>query len=182
MDRREQSRTSPGSVQGSLREAAVLIPIVEGPGKRRLLFTRRADSLEEHPGQMCFPGGAREPDDVDLSETALREANEEISLRREEVDLVGSLPVIRTVTAYQVTPFVAHVPDRKYRVQESEVAELVALPIDQFTDHHRYRREPHPERPDNWVDYFQVGGYLVWGATGRIVVLLLEHTEGWSRP
>ena len=163
-------------------DAAVLAPIVDRDGEDHLLFTRRADHLGEHPGQMSFPGGGAEPEDATILETALREANEEIGLEPGEAEVVGQLDDIRTVTEYAVTPFVAHVPDREYVRDDDEVAEIVVLPVSGLLDpdNYEYERRSHPYYGDIVIHYFHVDGYTVWGATGRILVQLLELTTGFE--
>ncbi|TMT85545.1 CoA pyrophosphatase [Haloterrigena sp. H1] len=165
-------------------DAAVLAPIVDRDGEDHLLFTRRADHLGEHPGQMSFPGGGAEPEDETILETALREANEEIGLDPSEAELVGQLDDIRTVTEYAVTPFVAHVPDREYVRDDNEVAEIVVLPLSGLLDpaNYEYERRSHPYYGDIVIHYFHVDGYTVWGATGRILVQLLELATGFEAP
>jgi 8-oxo-dGTP pyrophosphatase MutT (NUDIX family) len=175
---------APTTVQDAERQAAVVAPVIERDGEGRVLFTKRADHLGEHPGQMSFPGGGREPSDADLRATALREANEEIGLRPEEVDVVGRLDDILTVTDYSVTPFVARVPDREYVPDEREVAEIAALRVDDLTarDNYESERREHPHHGDVRLHFFHVDGYTVWGATGRMLVQLLELTTGWRAP
>jgi len=165
------------------REAAVVVPVLDGPDPR-LLFTKRADHLADHPGQMSFPGGGREPDDTDLRETALREAREEVGLRPGEVDCVGRLDDIRTVTRYSVRPFVARVPDRGYEPCDEEVAEIAPLPVSGLTDLDNYdsERRDHPYYGEIRLHYFRVGGYTVWGATARILVQFLDLATDWEAP
>jgi 8-oxo-dGTP pyrophosphatase MutT (NUDIX family) len=149
-----------------------------------LLFTKRADHLGEHAGQMSFPGGGREPSDADLRETALREAEEEIGLRPDEAEIVGRLDDIRTTSRYAVTPYVAEIPDREYVPDEREVAEIAVLPVAGFLDPDNYEseRREHPQYGEAVVHFFHVGGYTVWGATARILVQLLELTTDWRAP
>ncbi|GAB3410850.1 CoA pyrophosphatase [Haloparvum alkalitolerans] len=175
---------TPVAVTDAAREAAVLAPLLRRDDEPHLLFTKRADHLGEHPGQMSFPGGGREPSDADLRATALREANEEIGLRPEETEIHGALDDITTVTDYAVRPFVATVPDREYVPDESEVAEVVVLPVAALTDLANYEseRRDHPEYGDHRVHFFRVDGYTVWGATGRMLVQLLELTTDWTMP
>ena len=165
-------------------DAAVLAPIVDRGGEDHLLFTRRADHLGEHPGQMSFPGGGAEPEDATILETALREANEEIGLEPGEAEVVGQLDDIRTVTEYAVTPFVANVPDREYVRDDNEVAEIVVLPLSELLepDNYEYERRSHPYYGDIVIHYFHVDGYTVWGATGRILVQLLELATAFEAP
>lgn len=166
------------------REAAVLVPIITPEQDAQLLFTERADHLSEHPGEMSFPGGGRESYDSNLRDTSLREAHEEVGLRRAEADVVGRLDCIRTVTRYSMCPFVARVPDRAYLPDEHEVAEIVRLSIDALTDRSNYDSEQrdHPYYGDIRLHYFRVNGYTVWGATARILVQFLELVTDWEVP
>ncbi|SDQ53607.1 NUDIX hydrolase [Natronobacterium texcoconense] len=174
----------PREIDDQEHDAAVLAPIVDRDGEQHLLFTRRADHLGEHPGQMSFPGGGAEPVDETILETALREANEEIGLEPAEAEVVGRLDDIRTVTEYAVTPFVARVPDREYERDDSEVAEIVLLPLSGILDpaNYEYERRDHPYYGDIVIHYFHVDGYTVWGATGRILVQLLELATEFEPP
>lgn len=172
----------PTQVDVPLDRAAVLVPIIQTRGAIELIFTKRADHLGEHPGQMSFPGGGHEAQDGDLLETALREADEEIGLRRQEVDINGRLDDIETVTDYVVSPFVGTVADRTYLPDEREVAEVVRLRLTDLLDRQNYEADvrEHPELGEVTIHYFRVNGYTVWGATGRILVQFLELTTDWA--
>lgn len=174
----------PVTVAEAERWAGVLAPVLDRNGKPNLLFTKRADHLGDHPGQMSFPGGGREPSDADLAATARREGREEIDLRGEEITTVGPLDDITTVTGYGIRPFVVEIPDRAYDPDESEVAEIVVLPVAELTDLANYEseRREHPHRGDVRLHFFHVDGYTVWGATGRLLAQLLELTTDWSVP
>jgi 8-oxo-dGTP pyrophosphatase MutT (NUDIX family) len=173
----------PATVSGEEREAAVLVPVVERADDH-ILFTKRAEHLADHPGQMSFPGGGYEPADEDLLATALREANEEIRLDPGEASVIGRLDDIRTVTRYSVRPFVGTVPDRTYRPCDEEVAETALLAVPDLTDPDNYEseRRDHPYYGRIRLHYFSVDGYTVWGATARMLVQLLELTTDWEQP
>ncbi|WP_369335357.1 CoA pyrophosphatase [Halostella sp. PRR32] len=175
---------TPRAVTGEKYDAAVLIPVVERDDEAHLLFTKRAEHLGEHPGQMSFPGGGREPEDEDLQATALREAREEIGLDPEETEVLGRIDDIRTVTEYSVTPFVSRVPDREYEPDDGEVAEIAVLSVADMLDdaNYDYERREHPHYGEVVIHYFRVDGYTVWGATGRIVVDFFELTTDWRAP
>lgn len=166
------------------RDAGVLVPVIERPEGDFLLFTKRSDELGKHPGQMSFPGGGREPEDADIEATAVREAFEEIGLAPEEVDVVGRIDDIRTITEYAVTPVVARIPDRTYRPDEREVAAVVVVAVDDLLDPENYEveRRDHPEYGEVVVHYFHVDDYTIWGATARILVQFLELTTDWRAP
>jgi len=184
MDLSALARHTPRTVEDAEREAAVVAPVVARGDDDALLFTKRADHLGQHPGQMSFPGGGREPSDEDLEATARREANEEIGLRSDEIEVVGCLDDIPTVSDYSVRPFVSRVPDREYVPDEREVAEIAVLPVAALTDLDNYEseRRDHPYYGDIRLHFFHVGGYTVWGATGRMLVQLLELTTDWEMP
>jgi len=184
MDLDRAAEYDPREIPDEPYDAAVLIPVIERDGEHYLLFTKRADHLGEHPGQMSFPGGGREPEDASIRETALREANEEIALEADEAEVIGQIDDIRTITEYAVTPFVARVPDRSYVPDEREVAEIAVLSLSGILDpdNYEYERREHPHYGDVVIHYFRVDGYTVWGATGRIVVDLLELTTDWRAP
>ena len=184
MDLSRVSAYSPAAAAGGGHEAAVLAPVIDRGGEPHLLFTKRAEHLGEHPGQMSFPGGGREPHDESLVDTATREAHEEIGLRPDEVDLVGRLDVLETVTRYAVTPFVSRAPDRDYEPDEREVAEIAVLPVAALVDPGNYEHETreHPEYGEVRVHYFHVNGYTVWGATAQILAQLLAMTTNWQPP
>ncbi len=174
----------PTAVTGEDREAAVLVPLIEREAGPHLLFTKRADHLADHPGQMSFPGGGYEPGDGTLEDTALREADEEIGLPPSDVQFVGRLDDIRTVTRYAVSPFVGMIPDADYAPHDGEVAEIVVLSIADLIDLDNYEseRRDHPYYGDIRLHFFHVDGYTVWGATARILVQFLDIATDWEMP
>lgn len=184
MDLDRVASHSPVIVEDADRRAAVLIPVVHRDDAPYVLFIKRADHLGEHAGQMAFPGGGVEPSDPDLWGTALREAAEEIALDPEPVDRIGRLDDIRTVSGYAVTPYVARVPDVTFTPDGREVAEIAILPVAGLTDTANYEseRRDHPHHGDIRIHFFHVDGYTVWGATGRMLVQLLELTTTWRTP
>jgi 8-oxo-dGTP pyrophosphatase MutT (NUDIX family) len=184
MDLEGVRRHEASAVTDQDREAAVIVPVIERGDDPHLLFTKRADHLPDHPGQMSFPGGGHESEDRDLAATALREANEEVGMAADEIQCVGRLDDIRTVTRYSVRPFVARVPDREYVPCDEEVAEVAVLPLAGLTDLDNYEseRRDHPYYGDIRLHFFYVDGYTVWGATGRILVQFLQLVTDWAMP
>jgi 8-oxo-dGTP pyrophosphatase MutT (NUDIX family) len=159
------------------KHAGVLVPLyLDERGEVHAVFTRRHDDLRRHPGEVSFPGGRRDPEDADLSATALREAEEEIGLPRDAVEVVGALqPTPTFVTNYAIYPFVGLIEAGfAWAVAHDEVAEVLELPLEAVrTGYARRRlvRRGMPFRTDTYV----VGDHLIWGATARIVADLLDR-------
>src|SRR5262249_58054340 len=104
-------RETPGEAQAPpLVRAAVLIPLYEVGGQVHVLLTRRTDKGDQHKGQVSFPGGRCDETDADALDTALREAYEEVGLRREDVEILGALDDMLTSTGFVVTPYVGVIP------------------------------------------------------------------------
>jgi 8-oxo-dGTP pyrophosphatase MutT (NUDIX family) len=156
-------------------DAAVLVPLFEDERGLVAVFTERRADLRKHPGEISFPGGRRDPDE-DLLDTALREAEEEIGLTRDKVDVVGALKPIGTfVTGFRVYPFVGVIPAGSTWVpQETEVAQVLELPVAELVRGHRHERLWRKGVPVRTPTY-TVDGHLVWGATARMVEQLLAR-------
>ncbi len=154
--------------------AAVLFPIVLRPAAPTVLLTRRTDHLKDHPGQISFPGGRVEPDDVSPAHTALREAEEEIGLAPAQVEVAGYLPEYLTSTGFRVTPVVAVVtPPFSLRLDPFEVAEAFEVPLDFLLDPANHRR--HALHYRGRLRHFHAmpwGEYFIWGATAGMIVSL----------
>lgn len=152
----------------TLRPAAVLIAYQPGQG---VWLTKRSSHLKHHPGQIAFPGGKLDPTDASLQDAALREAQEEIGLPPDSVDILGSLPPHETVTGFLVTPFVGHVyRDFTARAEAGEVQEVFAVPFDHLMDPRNYQIQS--RRWQGQVRrYYTVpwGPHYIWGATARIL-------------
>ena len=110
--------------------ASVLIPLVLHEAGTTVLLTRRTDHLRDHAGQISFPGGRAEDSDEDASATALREAEEEVGLASEHVEVIGHLPEYTTITQFIVTPVVALVrPGFTLKPDPFEVDEVFEVPL-----------------------------------------------------
>jgi len=136
-----------------LRRAAVLVPIVVG-AEPTVLLTQRTHELSSHPGQIAFPGGRIDPEDLDEADAALREAFEEVGLERRFVTVLGNLPIYATGSAYSVTPVVALVqPGFSLRPNSGEVAEVFEVPLSHFTNpaNHRWHSADWEQRRRRWL-------------------------------
>ena len=147
-------------------------------GKPHAVFTRRRGDLRRHAGEISFPGGRRDPEDTDLRETALREAEEEIGLPRSQVRLLGELPAVSTfVTGYEIHPYVGLIPaGLAWRVSEREVDAVLELSLRALRES-RTRTRIERRGISFETDAYIVDEHLIWGATARIVEHLLERAE-----
>ena len=152
--------------------AAVLFSIVLRDHEPSVLLTQRNPDLKDHPGQISFPGGRVEPQDVSPAATALREAEEEVGLDPARVEVVGYLPVYRTVTGFCVTPVVAIVkPPVDLRPDPGEVADVFEVPLSFLLDSANHRRCT-MQFEGRQRDFFAVpyGDRYIWGATAGIIL------------
>jgi 8-oxo-dGTP pyrophosphatase MutT (NUDIX family) len=160
-----------------IRPAAVLVPIVLRDGGAELLLTVRNANLKSHPGQISFPGGRVDASDRDVGHTALREAEEELGIRPEHVQLLGSLTLFATGTGYGVVPVVGLIPpDYPYQPAAEEVAEVFHVPLSHVLDprnHQACEREYQGERRRYFEIWF--GDYRIWGATAGMIVGLHQR-------
>jgi 8-oxo-dGTP pyrophosphatase MutT (NUDIX family) len=156
-------------------EAAVLVPMHGWPDNPGLVFTERRSDLKRHAGEISFPGGRRDGDE-ELLDTALREAEEEIGLSRESVEVVGALPPIGTfVTNYKVHPFVGLIEEgMRFEPNPSEVESVLVASLDELEAVHEKRRLVRRGVPIK-TDTYLIADKLIWGATARILGLLLER-------
>jgi 8-oxo-dGTP pyrophosphatase MutT (NUDIX family) len=157
-------------------DAAVLIPLYLDGGELVAVFTERRADLRSHAGEISFPGGRQDHPAEDLRETALREAEEEIGLSRQAVELVGALPPTGTfVTGYKIHPFVGSIqPGHRWTPQETEVAQVLELSLPALKSGYESKRLIGKGVPIKTPTY-TVDGHFVWGATARIVENLLER-------
>lgn len=157
--------------------AGVLIPMYEKDGEYFVVFTLRTDTVEHHKGQISFPGGAYQPGDENLLDTALRESFEEIGLWPSDVEVAGELDDLITMSNFKVTPFVGFIPyPYSFHPSKHEVAEIIHVPLSMLLDERYCRREVHPT---GIVGYFyDCRGYIIWGVTARILKPFLDIIVG----
>jgi len=159
-----------------LRSAGVLVPLRDIGGEITVTLSRRTERVPHHKGQICFPGGSRDPGDRDLLGTALREAEEELGIRRGDVELLGAMERVPTVTGFCIQPFVARIPwDARFHLDGFEVAETFDAPLSAFTDLSRYRAACTTFLGKPYMVYFlDYDRFTIWGATARILHSLAE--------
>lgn len=162
----------------SLRPAAVLVPLVREGGEWHLLFTRRSSRVQNHKGQVAFPGGAIEPEDPSVEGAALRETWEEIGVEASRITLLGQLPLLTSVTHYLIYPVVGKMDwPVSLRLSEEEVEKVFTIPLAWLAQPDHLEREilPAGDGTLHEVLFFApYQGERVWGISARIVYLLLK--------
>ena len=159
-------------------DAAVLAALYLEHGELHAIFTRRRSDLRSHPGEISFPGGRRDEGE-ELTFTALREAEEEIGLDRDAVQLLGALTPVPTIaTNYAVYPFVGIIePGSTWTPSAFEVDEVIELRLTDLRAARTRRRLSHRGIPFR-TDVYDVGEQrVIWGATARIVSDLLTRVD-----
>lgn len=181
--RRRFSSAPAGASQGAsaaeLTRAAVLVPVVVRPDALSVLLTRRTEHLHHHPGQISFPGGREEADDLSPEMTALRETREEIGLGDQSIELLGRLPLYRTGTGFEVTPVVGLVhPPFALTLDSFEVAEAFEVPLDFVLDPANLKLHER-EFEGRMRRFFAMpyGSYYIWGATAGMLVSLARFLD-----
>ena len=160
------------------RHASVLVPLILRDQGLTVLLTQRTDHLNDHPGQISFPGGRAEPDDANATATALREAHEEIGLHARHIDVLGELPTYTTGTGFIVTPVVALIePPFTVEADPFEVAEVFEVPLAFLmapANHRRHGVEFAGTRREFLSMPWQTNDaeprrYFIWGATAAML-------------
>jgi 8-oxo-dGTP pyrophosphatase MutT (NUDIX family) len=156
-------------------EAAVLVPMHGWPDNPGLVFTERRSDMRRHAGEVSFPGGRRDGNE-ELLQTALREAQEEIGLLPDNVEIAGALPPIGTfVTNYKVHPFVGLIEEgMRFEPNPSEVESVLVASLDDLQAAYAKRRLVRRGVPIK-TDTYLIADKLIWGATARILGDLFEH-------
>lgn len=162
------------------REAGVLIPFVRIANSWHILFIRRPmHERDPHAGQVAFAGGKREQTDIDLTATALREAEEEIGINRTQVNVLGQLtPHYSLVSSFRILPVVGVLEwPTQLRLNPQEVARAFTIPLNWLADpgHYeiRYQHIANSSTPVENIYFNEYDGELLWGATARMTLSLL---------
>ena len=160
----------------SLMPAAVMVLLYPKDGDYCVLLNKRSQEVEHHKGEMSFPGGARDPEDRDFLDTALRETEEEMGIAQADVKVLGRLDDITTRTDFAVAVFVGTIPyPYVFNPSAVEIAEVVEVPYSALVDpaNHRYETRLTDGQLETVVSY-AYEEHLVFGATARILDQFLE--------
>lgn len=165
---------------GAYPLAAVLVPVYPRNGELHVIFTKRTQFVTRHKGEISFPGGAFTLEDADLVTTALRETHEEIGVRPEDVEVIGQLDDLITVSDFRVTPYVGVIRRSPYEfiANAFEVETIIEVPVSHLLDkanivwERRLRNGREVE-----VQGYAFEEHVIWGATAGILRQLLELLE-----
>jgi len=156
------------------------VVLADGPRGAEVLLTKRAQHLRNHAGEISFPGGRLEPGETPL-QAAVREAYEEVALSPHAVNVRGQLSSLSTVVSRShIVPLVAHLSARPtLRADVTEVDRILWVPLHELAHRDTYREEWWGTAPlDRRMDFFELEGETIWGATGRILHELLGVVYG----
>ena len=160
-----------------LRDAAVLIPVVDHGDEATVILTKRADRLKSHSGQVAFPGGGIDPTDASPEAAALRETAEEIGLGEEHIEVIGRMPDYVAGSGYRIAPVLAIVqPGFELSINEHEVDAAFEVPLRFLMDPANHRQNSRMFDEQEWFFYdMPYGGQRIWGVTAGIIRTLYER-------
>jgi 8-oxo-dGTP pyrophosphatase MutT (NUDIX family) len=165
-----------------LRPAAVLVPLTQRNGELYMLLTERTHTVTDHPGQVAFPGGMAEPEDPDLVYTALRESDEEVGLKAEQVEVIGFLPAQAVISGYAVMPVVGfYANDFEPVIDPREVGSVFEVPLAYLLDASNMTRVDREKNGVVLATYeYQYDGHRIWGATALMIRMLVDLLNAGS--
>lgn len=162
------------------RDAAVLMPVVAHAAGPTMLLTTRTPNLSAHAGQIAFPGGKIDPDDAGAAEAAVREANEEIGLTGDRIEVVGYLDTYLTRTGFRIVPVLARVaPGFALRINPDEVADAFEVPLAFLLDPANHRTGERTVSVGRATFHeIPYGDRYIWGVTAGIIRSLYKRMVG----
>lgn len=159
-----------------LRNAAVLIPLVERD-QWQVLLTKRTEHLNNHAGQVSFPGGRADSIDLSPLQTALRETEEEVGIQQDLIEVAGIIEPFLTVTNFKVVPIVGFVePSFTLNIDEFEVADVFEVPLSILADQSCYEKKEVVWKGQNRM-YWELmyDGFQIWGATAAMLYAFADR-------
>lgn len=202
LDRIEDLKNRKANILGHEQalKTAVLVPLAEVEGKTGLLFEKRSPTLQHQPGEICFPGGRKDPADGQSQTTAIRETCEELGLIPDDIEMLGELDTLITPSSLIMRSFVARIKDiSRIKINPAEVERVFWIPLEYLLEYRPLEFEVilKPEFPDNFPlylipqganypfrinrlqQYFYIWeGEVIWGLTARMLYHFLELLKG----
>lgn len=175
--RQRLEKFEPRSFPSDQQQAGVLIALTDHVNDPEVILTKRAAKLSTHSGEIAFPGGKHDEDDPDLLYTALREAEEEVGISPEQVEIVGPLGQVMSKHGLKVTPWVGIVPREISLIPNpGELDEVFTVPLSFFMQEHRYCFDEIRFRGKTlYVPAWDFNGHIIWGLTAYMLVELLNE-------
>ncbi|MBL4910691.1 MAG: CoA pyrophosphatase [Alteromonadaceae bacterium] len=163
--------------KSKLKQAAVLLPIIEHNNELNILLTKRASHLRHHGGQICLPGGRVDSDDDNIIFTATREAFEEIALAPQDCEIIGQLHPYQTISGFVIKPVVAFIPtSANLSASIDEVEEIFEVPLNHFLNTDNIKSVWLQQQDRSYqVHFMPYNHYNIWGATAAILKDLVDH-------
>lgn len=160
-----------------LRDAAVLIAVVDHGDEATVIMTKRAETLRAHTGQVAFPGGRIDPEDPSPEYTAVREAGEEIGLTPDHIEVVGRMPDYVSGSGYRIAPVLAIVtPGFQLSINPDEVDQAFEVPLRFLMDPANHHRGSRLWGEREWFFFdMPYEGQRIWGVTAGIIRTLYER-------
>ena len=163
------------------RPAAVMV-LIEPGNVAQVVLTVRSLQLQQHGGQVSFAGGKQDPEDGSLIETALRETHEELGILPSNIEILGQMPSLPTVSAYQVSPVIGLLkPHTNIVPNVGEVAKVFLVPLAQLMQPKRYLHYPIMRGSQSFQTVKFAHTENIWGATATILLALAEHYQAYAR-
>jgi len=167
----------------NLQKAAVLIPLLEKNNDLYIVLTERTYRVQHHKGQISFPGGNKEMADVNLIDTALRETDEEIGIKRENIEILGVLSDFNTASGFCITPVVGLLKNvNKFLINKIEVSNVLEVPISYFIDYGNRKVELYENGRivrESYAYYYNSN--KIWGITAKIIVSFLDDLKVFKK-
>lgn len=159
------------------RVAAVILPLVRRNNRWHVLFTKRTETVDHHKGEFSFPGGIVEKSDENEMAAALRETEEEIGIKRDDILILGVLPTELTAVSYfLIYPFVGVInPSASFKINHEEINRILEVPLDELVSMKNVRQDVFEHAGNKFNVYFyDYYGDVIWGATARILKQFLD--------
>lgn len=167
---------APRRLDLSYPEAGILVPVTDDPGNPEMIFTLRSDKMSTHKGQVAYPGGKRDPEDLSLAATALRETHEEIGLPPDQVEIISPLSQVTSLHRILVSPYVGVVPEgHPLEANPGEIDSIFRVPLSFFLEDRRERTDAIPfQNRTIHVPCYRWGRYQIWGLSAVVLVDFLN--------
>ncbi|MBQ0833999.1 CoA pyrophosphatase [Marinobacter sp.] len=167
---------APRKLDSNYPEAGILVPVTDDPGNPEMIFTLRSENLSTHRGQVAYPGGKRDPGDLSLAATALRETHEEIGLPPDQVEIISPLSQVMSRHGILVSPYVGVVPEgHPLEPNPFEIDSIFRVPLSFFLEDRRERTDAIPfQNQTIYVPSYRWERYQIWGLSAVVLVEFLN--------